>query len=251
MYRVMLIDDEESARKLMRASINWEELDMEVVGEAASGIEAINVIDDMKPDIAFVDISMPFMNGIEFTELATKRYPTLVIIIMTAIDQFEYARKCVSLPVFEYMLKPIVRAEVNATLAAVKAKLDEKQIKPEDHTEPENSEKIEASTIDQIKMYIEANYTDSKLNLTSVAQHFGFSASYLSRKFKQETGKNFVEYLTECRMNAAMKLAQANVKMFKASDEVGIPDPNYFGRCFKKYAGLSYSEYVALKNLKD
>ena len=251
MYRVMLIDDEESARKLMRASINWEELNMEVVGEAASGIEAINVIDDMKPDIAFVDISMPFMNGIEFTELATKRYPNLVIIIMTAIDQFEYARKCVSLPVFEYMLKPIVRAEVNATLAAVKAKLDEKQTRPEDHTEPENAEKIEASTIDQIKMYIEANYTDSKLNLTSVAQHFGFSASYLSRKFKQETGKNFVEYLTECRMNAAMKLAQANVKMFKASDEVGIPDPNYFGRCFKKYAGVSYSEYVALKNLKD
>ena len=251
MYRVMLIDDEESARKLMRASINWEELNMEVVGEAASGIEAINVIDDMKPDIAFVDISMPFMNGIEFTELATKRYPNLIIIIMTAIDQFEYARKCVSLPVFEYMLKPIVRAEVNATLAAVKAKLDEKQVKPEEHIESENAEKIEASTIDQIKMYIEANYTDSKLNLTSVAQHFGFSASYLSRKFKQETGKNFVEYLTECRMNAAMKLAQANVKMFKASDEVGIPDPNYFGRCFKKYAGLSYSEYVALKNLKD
>ena len=86
MYRVMIIDDEQSARKLMRASINWKSLDMEVVGEAASGIEAINVIDEMKPDIAFVDISMPFMNGIEFTEVATKRYPHLVIIIMTALD---------------------------------------------------------------------------------------------------------------------------------------------------------------------
>ena len=168
MYRVMLIDDEESARKLMRASINWEELDMEVVGEAASGIEAINVIDDMKPDIAFVDISMPFMNGIEFTELATKRYPNLIIIIMTAIDQFEYARKCVSLPVFEYMLKPIVRAEVTATLASAKAKLDAEHVKNEALQEPENTNKIEASTIDQIKMYIESNYTDSKLNLTSV-----------------------------------------------------------------------------------
>lgn len=251
MYRVMLIDDEESARKLMKASINWEELDMEVVGEAASGIEAINVIDDMKPDIAFVDISMPFMNGIEFTELATKRYPNLIIIIMTAIDQFEYARKCVSLPVFEYMLKPIVRAEVTATLASAKAKLDAEHVKNEALQEQENTNKIEASTIDQIKMYIESNYTDSKLNLTSVAQYFGFSASYLSRKFKQETGKNFVEYLTECRMNAAMKLAAANIKMFKASDEVGIPDPNYFGRCFKKYAGISYSEYVSMKNLKD
>jgi len=247
MYRVMLIDDEDSARKLMRASINWESLNMEVVGEAASGIEAINVIDDMKPDIAFVDISMPFMNGIEFTEVATKRYPDLVIIIMTAFDEFEYARKCVSLPVFEYMLKPIIRSEVQEVLKKVKKKLDERTDK-EDNQDTEPSGEMEASSIDQIKKYIEANYTDSKLNLTSVAQTFGFSASYLSRKFKQETGKNFVEFLTECRMNAAMKLAQTNMKMFNASNEVGIPDPNYFGRCFKKYTGMSYSEYVASKH---
>ena len=83
-YRVMLIDDEQSARNLMRGSIDWESVNMEVVGEAASGIEAINVIDDMKPDVVFVDISMPFMDGIEFTKIATSRYPQLIIIIMTA-----------------------------------------------------------------------------------------------------------------------------------------------------------------------
>ena len=247
MYRVMLIDDEESARKLMRASINWESLDMEVVGEAASGIEAINVIDDMKPDIAFVDISMPFMNGIEFTEVATNRYPELIIIIMTAFDEFEYARKCVSLPVFDYMLKPMVRSEITEVLTKVKKKLDERSVK-EENGESEPAVEIEASSMEQIKKYIETNYTDSRLNLTSVAQNFGFSASYLSRKFKQETGKNFVEFLTECRMNAAMKLALTNMKMFNASNEVGIPDPNYFGRCFKKFAGMSYSEYVASKH---
>ena len=166
---------------------------------------------------------------------------------MTAFDQFEYARKCVSLPVFEYMLKPIIRSEVTEVLEKVKKKLDERSDK-DDNQEAEPVFEMEASSIDQIKKYIEANYTDSKLNLTSVAQTFGFSASYLSRKFKQETGKNFVEFLTECRMNAAMKLAQTNMKMFNASNEVGIPDPNYFGRCFKKYTGMSYSEYVASKH---
>ena len=107
MYKVMIIDDEASARKLMHNSIDWESMNMQVVGEAASGIEAINVIDDLKPDIAFVDISMPFMDGIEFTEVATGRYPNLIIIIMTAIDKFEYARKCVSLPVFDLPLQRI------------------------------------------------------------------------------------------------------------------------------------------------
>lgn len=241
MYRVMLIDDEQSARSLLRESINWSSLDMEVIGEAASGIEAINVIDDMRPDIAFVDISMPFMNGIEFTEIATKRYPQLQIIIMTAFDEFEYARQCVRLPVFDYMLKPFVRSEVEENLLRLKGILD----RTVHETEP--AEEIEPSSIEQIKKYIEENYTDSKLNLTSVAMTFGFSASYLSRKFKQDVGKNFVEYLTECRMNRACELAKKNKKMFCASAEVGIPDPNYFGRCFKKYTGQSYSEYAASK----
>jgi len=246
MYRVMLIDDERSARKLMLGVIDWASLDMEVVGEAASGIEAINVIDDMRPDIAFVDISMPFMNGIEFTEMATKRYPDLCIIIMTAFDDFEYARKCVSLPVFEYMLKPIVKEEVMETLRRVKARLDEKKAETGVLAEGENDEDLfeEGTASDQIIKYIEENYKDPQLNLTATAQHFGFSSSYLSRKFKGETGKNFVEYLTDCRMKKAIELAAKNVKMYKAAEEVGIPDPNYFGKCFKKYAGVSYSEYA-------
>lgn len=239
MYRVMLIDDEPSARRLMRAAINWGDLEMEVVGEAENGIEAINVIDDMRPDIAFVDISMPFMNGIEFSRLASERYPQLVLIIMTAFDEFEYARQCVRLPIFEYMLKPVVRAEVTETLLRAKKRLDEMMPPAK-----ESAVEIEASAIEQIKEYLQKNYTNSQINLTSVAQMFGFSASYLSRKFKQEVGKSFVEYLTECRMERAMVLAGTNAKMFCTATEVGIPDPNYFGRCFKKYTGKSYSEYA-------
>ena len=242
MYRVMLIDDEQSARNILRVSVDWQALDMEVVGEAASGIEAINIIDDLLPDIAVVDISMPFKSGLEFTEMATKRYPNLIIIIMTALDDFGYARKCIRLPVLDYMLKPVVRADVFDTLTRAKAILDEKKQETVEEVEPEDEG--EFSSIDQIKKYIKDNYTDSRLNLTSVAQNFGFSSSYLSRKFKQETGKNFVEYLTACRMRKAMELAAKNMKMFCASEEVGIPDPNYFGRCFKKYTGKSYSEYA-------
>lgn len=248
MYRVMIIDDEESARKLMRAAIDYKSLDMEVVGEAASGIEAINIIDDIRPDIAFVDISMPFMDGIEFTETATKRYPNLIIIIMTAIDKFEYARKCVSLPVFDYMLKPMVRAEVTKVLEKVKDKLDSEGNRASDFEE--NEEELipeETDSTELIKKYVKENITDSTLNLAFVAQNFGFSASYLSRKFKQDTGKNFAKYLTDLRMKKAIKYAELGYKMYQTAAKVGIPDPNYFGRCFKKYVGMSYSDYVIEK----
>ncbi len=240
MYRVMIIDDEMSARRLLQASIDWKALEMEVVGEAASGIEAINTIDELRPDIVFVDISMPFMNGIEFTRIATERYTDLVIIILTGFDDFEYARQCVRLPVVEYMLKPFVRHEVTEVLTRIKEKLDSHQA----HTQA-IARDITPTDIEQIMLYISNNFTDSNINLTSVAQHFGFNPSYLSRKFKQETGKSFVEFLNKCRMERAIELTVTSKKMFCTANAVGIPDPNYFGRCFKKYTGISYSEYVS------
>ncbi len=244
-YRVMIIDDEESARKLMRALINWEEFGMEVAGEAASGVEAINTIDDIKPDIVFADISMPFMNGLEFTKLATDRYPELIIIIMTAFDEFEYARKCISMPVFDYMVKPMVRAEIEEALKRAVERLKNSKDFWEEQKKYSGSEMDEESnSIELIKRYVEKNYNDSGINLGQVAAEFGFSSSYLSRKFKQDIGMNFVEYLTELRMKKAIEMAKDNVKMFKTASEVGIPDPNYFSRCFKKYTGKSYSDYA-------
>lgn len=245
MYRVMIIDDEMSARRLLQASIDWKSLDMEVVGEAASGIEAINIIDELLPNIVFVDISMPFMNGIEFTQVATERYADLVIIILTGFDDFEYARQCVRLPVVEYMLKPIVRQEVTEVLTKIKENLDKRNIRTQ-----EIGQVITPSAIEQITQYLHDNFTDSNINLTSVAHHFGFNPSYLSRKFKQETGKSFIEYLIKYRMERAIGLAGTSEKMFCTADAVGIPDPNYFGRCFKKYTGISYSEYVSSHNLR-
>ena len=251
--RVMLIDDEESARRLMKAAIKWDELGMEVVGEAASGIEAINIIDEIKPDIAFVDISMPFMDGIEFTQTATGRYPNLIIIIMTAFDQFEYARKCVSLPVFDYMLKPMVRDEITKVLERAKEKLSKEKDYWEEQKAVAEAEALSDSQADSgatemIKKYLEENFTDSTLNLAFVAQHFGFSPSYFSRKFKADTGKKFVEYLNDLRMKKAMELAANGTKMYLTASDVGIPDPNYFSRCFKKYTGMSYSDYVTEKS---
>ncbi|MDD6035894.1 MAG: response regulator [Lachnospiraceae bacterium] len=242
MYRVMIIDDEIAVRKRLQETIAWEALGLEVVGVAASGIEAINVIDDVNPDIVFVDICMPFMNGIEFTRVATTRYPDLMVIVLTGFDDFEYARQCVSLPVVEYMLKPIVRKDVEKILKKVVEKIDKR--KTESEIVEAEEEGINSYEVQQIAIYLRENYKDSTINLTSVAQQFGFNACYLSRKFKREMGMSFLEYLMKCRMERAIELKKSSYKMFETANEVGIPDPNYFGRCFKKYTGISYSEYV-------
>jgi len=245
MYKVMIIDDEEALRSLLKRTIDWEAKGLEVVGEAASGSEAINTIDDLKPDIVFVDIRMPFMDGIEFSKLAISRYANLKILILTAFDDFQYAKECIGIGVTEYLLKPIVKSDIDEVLDRIIAKLD---------LEKENKRILEmdnGATHDNVKMgaveeYIKKNYKDSDFNLTAAAQKFGFNASYLSRKFKEETGCGFMEYLIDIRMKRASELAKRGELMYRSAEKVGIPDPNYFGKCFRKYHNVSYSEYVKI-----
>ena len=106
MYRVMIIDDEPAIYRLLSKTIDWAAYNMEIVGTAASGIEAINTIDDLQPDVCFVDVQMPFMDGIEFSKLAKVRYPDMAIVVLSAYDEFQYARECIGIGVFDYRLKP-------------------------------------------------------------------------------------------------------------------------------------------------
>ncbi|WP_044973155.1 response regulator [Ruminococcus sp. HUN007] len=244
MYKVMIIDDEKSLRDLLKITIDWKRFGLECCGEASSGIEAINVIDDLKPDIVFVDIKMPFMDGIEFSQIAIKQYPHIKIIILTAMNEFEYARKCVGIGVREYLTKPMVREDVNNTLERIIQELDERQPEPESESDIIDRLSASSSSMNKICEYIRKNYNNSELNLTYAAHKFNFNTSYLSRRFKEDTGMSFIDYLTKCRMERALELAAKQVQMYLTAKEVGIPDPNYFSKCFKKYTGKSYTEVI-------
>ena len=242
MYRVMIIDDEKALRSLLKTSVNWEKMGLEIAGEAASGIEAINTIDKFHPDIIFVDIRMPFMDGIEFSKIALKRYPKVKIIILTAFDEFEYAKQCIGLGITDYLLKPIVRTDIQAACKKAIHELDSQPLCAE-HSSPKDI----PSDMDRVKQYIDENYHDSSLNLTAIAQEFGYNSSYLSRRFKTDCGQNISDYITTCRMERAKKCLESHMLMYMTAKEVGIPDPNYFGKCFKKYTGSSYSELLKLQ----
>ncbi|MBP1566375.1 MAG: response regulator [Oscillospiraceae bacterium] len=242
MYKVMIIDDEKSVRNLLKLTVDWKQLGLEVVGEASSGIEAINIIDELRPDIAFVDIKMPFMDGIEFSKIAIRQYPHMKIIVLTAMNEFEYARQCVGIGVCEYLTKPIVRANVSEALKKVTADLDKSGIKNHDDEKEKKSDKTFYGGMGNICDFINENYKNSEINLTYVANKFGFNPSYLSRRFKEETGMSFVDYVTKCRMDKAIELLHMKTAMYVTAREVGIPDPNYFSKCFKKYTGKAYTE---------
>lgn len=240
MYKVMIVDDERALRSLLKKTVPWEELGLSFAGEAASGIEAINTIDEIQPDIAFVDIRMPFMDGIEFSKLAIKRYPNLKIIVLTAFDDFSYAKECIGIGISEYLLKPIVRADIQEALKKIISQLEKEGMY---RKESGNSAK-EFIKFNRIEEYVIKNYNNPELNLTMAATELGFNSSYFSRKFKEEIGKSFVDYLTAYRMEQACHLAEQGTLMYVTAQLVGIPDPNYFGKCFRKCKGISYTEYM-------
>lgn len=102
----------------------------------------------------------------------------------------------------------------------------------------------ENSTIFLIKDYISKNYSKETLSVKDISTHVFLSASYVCTFFKNETGKTLNQYLTEYRMEKAKNLlADPRYKISDISSRVGYSDGNYFGKSFKKYTGLSPSEY--------
>ncbi len=127
MYRVMLIDDEERNLYVMKNLIDWEVFGFTVKATAHNGKEALAYCKKEMPDIIFVDIQMPVMDGLEFMEaLCENEGSNALIIIVSAYDEFKYAQKAIQYGVFEYLLKPIPKKKMQEILIHAKTELDKK-----------------------------------------------------------------------------------------------------------------------------
>ncbi|WP_070000385.1 response regulator [Cellulosilyticum sp. I15G10I2] len=127
--KVLLVDDEQNTRNLLRLCIDWESLDMEVIADATSGIEALNIIEEVKPDIVLTDIEMPYMDGITLSKQIMEHYIDISVVIITAHEQFTYAQQAVSIGVSDFILKPIDADIITTTLKKLSDKIVEKRQK--------------------------------------------------------------------------------------------------------------------------
>lgn len=100
------------------------------------------------------------------------------------------------------------------------------------------------SAVNKAKQYIDENYM-KELTLDDVSRVVNISSYYFSKVFKEETGENFIDYLTKLRIEAAKNLLKTtNKSMKEIALEVGYSDPNYFSRNFKKYTGKTPTDYA-------
>jgi len=118
--RVIIVDDEALARALLREYLGAH-ADITIVADCANGFEAVKAIAELQPDLVFLDIQMPKLNGFEVVELAATANPATRYLFVTAFDQ--YALKAFEVRAVDYLLKPFSQQRFDAALASARAAL--------------------------------------------------------------------------------------------------------------------------------
>jgi two-component system response regulator YesN len=114
--RVLIADDEYLARSSLRSMLEDLDLSLELVGEATNGEEMVKLVRRLSPEVVFVDIRMPQLNGLEAIRIGRTASPQTKWFILTGFPEFNYAQEATRLGVSDYLLKPVDPEELRRVL---------------------------------------------------------------------------------------------------------------------------------------
>ncbi|MDF2613980.1 MAG: response regulator containing CheY-like receiver domain and AraC-type DNA-binding domain [Clostridia bacterium] len=258
MMKIVVVEDEMLVKKGLILTTDWLKFNCEVVGDASNGMEGIDVIKRMQPDIVITDVRMPGLDGIKMIEALKTDCCKSEFIIISGYSEFEYARQAVKLGVRDFLVKPIDDEDLENALKNTCQEIHNKKViskiqnKMEDITdsrvmlfkeyiikEQEDNSDYTARAV----RYINQNY-QKDISLKSAADHLFISESYLSRVFKTNAGQTFGDYLTYYRIKMACGfLKEPDAKIHEIAKMIGYKDQRYFSVIFKKLVGLKPKEF--------
>lgn len=260
MIRLLIADDEKLEREAL-AELVQRRFEREVVLEVAeNGRKAADTAVLWGADLILMDIEMPGMSGLDAARAVLAQRPSCRVIFVTAYSLFQYAHEAVHLGACDYLLKPVDPDELEASvrramrqieterkleeLAAARPQPEQTETEEEAEDAPEESENSQTALVmAHVRRYLEDNYMFD-LSLDSVGEILHISPAYLSAQFKKYQKMNFLDCLTELRINAAKELL---ADPFRSSAEVasmvGYEDASYFARAFKKRTGMTPTQY--------
>lgn len=260
MIRLLIADDEKLEREAL-AELVQRRFEREVVLEMAeNGRKAADTAVLWGADLILMDIEMPGMSGLDAARAVLAQRPSCRVIFVTAYSLFQYAHEAVHLGACDYLLKPVDPDELEASvrramrqieterklkeLAAAQPQPEQTETEEEAEDAPEEGENSQTALVmAHVRRYLEDNYMFD-LSLDSVGEILHISPAYLSAQFKKYQKMNFLDCLTELRINAAKELL---ADPFRSSAEVasmvGYEDASYFARAFKKRTGMTPTQY--------
>ena len=124
MYSVLVVDDEIRQREAVIGNVDWQRAGFEVVGGAENGIEALDLLEKLEPDLVLTDIKMPLMTGLELAKRTREIRPATKFVILSGYDDFEYAQEAFKYNVIRYLLKPVSASELTEEFEKIGAEMD-------------------------------------------------------------------------------------------------------------------------------
>jgi two-component system response regulator YesN len=229
--KILVADDEITVRTFIKKVIAKERLPVAACLEADNGLDAIRLAQEHRPHLIFLDIRMPGCDGLKAAERILADSPGANVVIVSAYNEFDYARTALRAGVADYLLKPVRPAEVAALIA-----------KAAEAPAAQGPDRI-PPLVAKVEQYIRANL-DRPIKLQDIAQAVYLSQFHLSRTFKHLTGKSVVDLIQDLRLAKAEEmLAATDLSVTEIAGRVGFKDAAYFTTCFKNKHGVSPVQY--------
>lgn len=118
-WKVLVVDDEKWIRRGLIQSIDWETFHLRLVGEAGDGEEAYTLIKELQPDLLFLDMRMPEVDGKQLLRKISQEFPWLVTVVISGYSDFEYMKEAIRHKAFEYLLKPVKKEDLHILLEKI------------------------------------------------------------------------------------------------------------------------------------
>lgn len=195
MIKLLIVDDEAIEREALKFIIENSPLSLGEIREAVNGQEAITVAAQFDPDVVFMDIKMPGINGIEAAQVIKKIKPEIKIVFMTAFDRFEYAQEAIKIGVEDFIVKPAPKDRTIEVLDECINKLEyEKRMRRQ-------KESLEVK-LDQISHYLENEFVGSVVNGEIDEQQAEDYLKFMVSEFVEGFGVVIeVDFMTETGVN--------------------------------------------------
>lgn len=245
MCSILIVDDEERVRSGLSKYLSNVGSPFFVAGTATDGVEALQMVDRLQPDVIITDINMPHMDGLEFVEQLRLANEDAQVIILSGYDDFLYAQRAMRAGACEYLLKPVDRKYLLNLLETLwKKTLKNRCLQATAEAPNPITDKTQESLADKALELLLQHWDDPALTLDQIAKQLYLNTNYLRQLFKRKTGVSFVKYIRDYRMRQAqLLLSSTELQVRQVAQRVGYEDTHYFTNCFRDWCHQSPSEY--------
>ena len=234
---ILIVEDESLILQDILTLFDWKAAGFETL-TAANGVQGLSVFQKKRPPVVMTDVRMPHMDGLTMIAHIRELAPETKFILLTAFQDFDYARTALRLGVTDYLLKK------DLSEATICQALENLSKKPTPDL-PAGTDRTGISpVVERAAAYIREHYHEPDLRIGGVCIACGISASRLSARFRDEMDMTVNEYITFIRLENAKRLLLAGKhKVYEVADMVGYRNQAYFSTIFQEHTGMKPNKY--------